>query len=57
MSSSHQTEHSGDSTQFTITAFGAFVVVFVFVVLMSLWHGSYKPAIPGTDTTMSVENK
>jgi len=55
MSSSHQTEQSGDSTQFTITVFGAFVVVFVFVILMSLWHGAYEPVVPGSDTTMSAD--
>ena len=30
-----------DPKKFTIVAFMAFVVVFVFVMIMMLWHGDY----------------
>ena len=31
-----------DTKRFTLIAFIAFVVVFVFVMIMMLWHGSYS---------------
>lgn len=37
-------EHNApnDTKSFTLTAFIAFVVVFVFAMLMMLWHGDYQ---------------
>lgn len=42
-------DHSvpNDPKKFTITAFITFVVVFVFAMLMMLWHGSGKPVAEG----------
>ena len=31
-----------DPRRFTLQVFIAFVVIFVFVMLMMLWHGSYE---------------
>jgi hypothetical protein len=36
-----------DSKRFTLIAFIAFVVVFVFVMIMMLWHGSYSQDTTG----------
>ena len=36
-----------DSKRFTLIAFIAFVVVFVFVMIMMLWHGSYSKDTTG----------
>ena len=38
------TDHNApnDSKRFTLIAFIAFVVVFVFVMLMMLWRGDYR---------------
>ncbi len=55
MSSSHQIEQSGDTKQFTVTVFLAFVVVFVFVMLVSQWHGDFKAPVPGAEVTTAVE--
>ena len=37
-----------DTRSFTLTAFIAFVVVFVFVMLMMLWHGETTRDSNGT---------
>jgi hypothetical protein len=55
MSSSHQIDQSGDTKQFTITAFLAFAVVFAFLMLLSLWHGDFKPSVPGGETHTEAE--
>ena len=36
-----------DSKRFTLVAFIAFVVVFVFVMIMMLWRGSYTHGSDG----------
>jgi len=41
--SSHEIGQEGDSKKFTVTAFTAFVVVFVFVMLLSQCHGKFVP--------------
>jgi len=41
--SSHEFGQEGDSKKFTVTAFTAFVVVFVFVMLFSQCHGPFVP--------------
>lgn len=41
--SSHEIGHEGDSKKFTVTAFIAFVTVFVFVLLLSQCHGPFVP--------------
>ncbi len=56
MSSSHQIDQGGDTKQFTVTAFLAFVIVFVFVLLMSQCHGNFKPPVAGgADATVATE--
>ena len=55
MSSSHQVEKGGDTRQFTVTAFLAFVVVFAFVLLMSQCQGNFKPSVPAADSTTAAE--
>ena len=32
----------GDTKKFTVIAFTAFVIVFVFAMLMMLWHGNVE---------------
>lgn len=53
--SSHQIEQAGDTKQFTVTIFLAFAAVFAFVMLLSLWHGDFKPAVPAPDATTATE--
>jgi hypothetical protein len=36
-----------DAKKFTMVAFIAFVVVFVFVMIMMLWHGGYQRGADG----------
>lgn len=40
---SNHESNSGDSSRYTLTIFLSFVVLFVFLMLMMLWQGNYKP--------------
>lgn len=34
--------YPGDARRFTLTVIISFVVVFIFCILLMLWHGSYQ---------------
>ena len=55
MSSSSHIEQSGDTKQFTVTAFLAFVVVFSLVLLFSQCHGDFKPLVQDSSAAAAVE--
>lgn len=53
--SSHELDQTGDSKKFTLTAILAFVAVFAFMLLISLWHGPFKPGAQAEPAEHAVE--